>query len=152
MEKKLLRIVVAFAVIGMALSAYSFLHHESLVSGAFCTIDATFNCDIVNRGPYSEIGGVPVSVMGLVGYGFLLVAAAMRTRKPHDRALLDFLVLASGGALAFSLYLTGIEAFVLHAWCIICITSQVSIVTIFALSCVLRFDPRMKKEIAAIAS
>ena len=131
--------IAAFAVVGMALSAYSLLHHESFVSGALCTFNATFNCDIVNRGPYSEIGGVPVALMGLLGYGFMLVAACLRMRRPTDKTLLDFLVLVSAGALAFSLYLTGIEAFVLRAWCIVCITSQLSILTIFVSSCVLRF-------------
>lgn len=139
MERNLLRVIAAFAVVGMALSAYSLLHHESFVSGALCTFNATFNCDIVNRGPYSEIGGVPVALMGLLGYGFMLVAACLRMRRPTDKTLLDFLVLVSAGALAFSLYLTGIEAFVLRAWCIVCITSQLSILTIFVSSCVLRF-------------
>lgn len=139
MERKLLRVIMAFSVVGLALSTYSLLHHEAFVSGALCTFNATFNCDIVNRGPYSEIAGIPVALMGLLGYGFMLVAACLRMRRPTDRSLLDFLVLASTGALAFSLYLTGIEAFVLRAWCLMCITSQVSILTIFTSSCLLRW-------------
>jgi len=142
MERKLLRVIAFFAVVGMALSTYSLLHHGSFVSGALCTFNATFNCDIVNRGPYSEIGGVPVALMGLLGYGFMLIAACLRMRRPTDKTLLDFLVLVSAGALAFSLYLTGVEAFVLHAWCVICLTSQVSILAIFVSSCVLRFKSK----------
>lgn len=139
MEQKLLRVIAVFAMLGMALSTYSLLHHGSFVSGALCTLNATFNCDIVNRGPYSEIGGVPVALMGLVGYGFMLFAACLRMRRPTDASLLNFLVLASTGALAFSLYLTGIEAFVLKAWCLMCVTSQIAILVIFGSSCVLRF-------------
>ncbi len=142
MENRLLRVIAVFAMIGMALSTYSLLHHGSFVSGALCTFNATFNCDIVNRGPYSEIGGVPVALMGLIGYGFMLVAACLRMRRPTDRSLLDFLVLASTGALAFSLYLTGIEAFVLRAWCIACLASQASILVIFVSSCVLRLKTK----------
>jgi uncharacterized membrane protein len=136
--RKLLRLIAAFALLGLALSTYSLLHHESFVSGSLCTFNATFNCDIVNRGPYSEIAGVPVALMGLIGYGFMLVAACLRMRRPADESLLNFLVLVSAGALAFSLYLTGVEAFVLKAWCVVCITSQISILTIFASSCALR--------------
>ncbi len=139
MERKILRVIAVFAVLGMALSTYSLLHHESFVSGALCTFNATFDCDIVNRGPYSEISGVPVALMGLLGYGFILVAACLRMKRPTDRSLLNFLVFVSTGALAFSLYLTGVEAFVLHAWCIVCVTSQISILTIFVSSLVLRF-------------
>jgi len=139
MERKLLRVIMAFSVVGLALSTYSLLHHESFVSGALCTFNATFDCDIVNRGPYSEIGGVPVALLGLFGYAFMLAAAFLRTKRPTDQSLLNFLLAVSAGAVAFSFYLTGIEAFVLRAWCVVCITSQVSILTIFASSCVLRF-------------
>ena len=142
MERKLLRVIMAFSVVGLALSTYSLLHHEAFVSGALCTFNATFNCDIVNRGPYSEIGGVPVALLGLFGYAFMLAAAVLRTRRPTDASLLTFLFLASGGAVAFSLYLTGVEAFVLHAWCIVCVTSQISILTVFVSSCLLRFEKK----------
>lgn len=139
MERKLLRAIAIFAMLGMGLSTYSLLHHGSFVSGELCTFNATFNCDIVNRGPYSEIGGVPVALMGLLGYGFMLVAACLRMKRPADGSLLNFLFLASGGAMAFSLYLTGIEAFVLRAWCVVCLASQASVLAIFVSSCVLRF-------------
>ncbi len=139
MERKLLRVIMAFSVVGFALSTYSLLHHESFVSGALCDINATFNCDVVNRGPYSEIGGVPVAFLGLLGYGFIHVAAHLRSRRPKDQSLLTFLVLASAGAVAFSLYLTSLEAFVLKTWCIICVSSQISILTVFVASVLLRF-------------
>ncbi len=132
--ERLLKLILLCATVGVALSAYSFAHHYQFVSGALCDINATFNCDIVNRGPFSEIGGVPVSLMGLVGYGFLFVAAMLRLRQPHDRSIVNFLVIASGGAFLFALYLTGIEAFVLHAWCVMCMSSQAAITVIFASS------------------
>lgn len=131
---QLLKVILLCATIGVALSAYSFAHHYEFVSGALCDINATFNCDIVNRGPFSEIGGVPVSLMGIVGYGFLFVAAMIRLHQPHDRSIAGFLVIASGGAFLFALYLTGIEAFVLRAWCIVCLTSQAAIAVAFASS------------------
>lgn len=132
--ERLLKLILLCATFGVALSAYSFAHHYEFVSGALCDINATFNCDIVNRGPFSEIGGVPVSLMGLVGYGFLFVAAMLRLRQPHDRSLVPFLTLASGSAFLFALYLSGIEAFVLHAWCVVCLSSQAAITVAFAAS------------------
>ncbi len=132
--ERVLIVILVCAALGVALSAYSFAHHYEFVSGALCDINATFNCDIVNRGPFSEIAGVPVSLMGLVGYGFMFVAAMLALRAPNDRSLSGFLLLASGAAFLFALYLTGIEAFVLRAWCVVCMTSQAAILVIFAAS------------------
>lgn len=138
MERRLLYLIVALSLLGFAISSYSFAHHESFVSGAFCNLDATFSCDIVNRGPYSELFGIPVAIIGMLGYGFLVAAAAMCLRRPDELPAKTFLFLASAGGLAFSAYLTGLEAFVLKAWCILCLTSQLSIVIIFASSAYLR--------------
>ncbi len=138
-ERKALHLIIACSFVGLILSTYAFLHNKAFVSGAFCTINSTFNCDIVNRGPYSELLGVPVALLGMTGYLFFAIAAGMSLRRPTDKGLLTFLVIASSGALAFSLYLTWIEAFVLFAWCLICITSQLMILTIFGSSLYIRF-------------
>jgi uncharacterized membrane protein len=134
MQRHLLWLVVALSVLGLAVSGYSLAHHESFVSGAFCNLNGTFSCDIVNRGPFSTLFGVPVALIGLVGYGFLIAAAAVCLARPDDRPARTFLFLTASGGLAFSAYLTGIEAFVLKTWCLLCLTSQVSIVVIFAAS------------------
>ncbi len=122
--------IVIGSLVGIAVSAYSLLHHFSFVSGALCTLNDTVNCDVVNRGPYSEIFGVPVAVLGVLGYLGMLVAAVLRRKTPSDRGLTWFLGLAALGGLAFSFYLTSIEAFVLHAWCILCLTSQLAMLVI----------------------
>ncbi len=142
-SSRLTKLILFCSLLGFSLSAYSFAHHYQFVSGALCDINATFNCDVVNRGPFSEIGGVPVSLMGLFGYGFLFAAAMLRLRQPKDRTISAFLLVASGGAFLFALYLTGIEAFVLHAWCVVCLSSQAAILAIFSASVLLfRSDRR----------
>ena len=126
-KNTLIKIIAVLALVGVGLSLYSYLHNQGLASGEFCSIDETFNCDVVNKGPYGSFLGIPVSLLGVLGYGFLLLASLMKLRSPEDRSLTLFLVIASTGALGFSLYLTGLEAFVLHAWCLICVTSQITI-------------------------
>lgn len=143
MRKRLIAIA-ALSVLGIVVSGYSLLHHSSFVSGAFCTINSTFNCDIVNKGPFSEVGGVPVALIGVLGYVFLLVAAMLYAKRPQDRALLAFLLLASAGGFAFSLYLTYLEAFVLKAWCLLCLTSQASILGVLVLSASMLYDDRKR--------
>jgi uncharacterized membrane protein len=130
MERKLLITIVALSVLGLAISGYSLAHHQSFVSGAFCNINSSFSCDIVNRGPFSQIYGIPVALIGLVGYGFLLAAALMRLKRPSDPTLLTFLIVTATGGFGFALYLSGIEAFVLKSWCVLCLTSQAAILGI----------------------
>jgi len=131
MRRRLAIAIIVLSAAGLAISSFSLAHKTSFVSGAFCTIGATFNCDLVNKGPYSELFGVPIALIGIIGYLFLGTAAALHLRYPDDRGYKLFLLLAAIGGLGFSGYLTGIEAFVLHAWCILCLISQTIILLIF---------------------
>ena len=135
-QHKLLHYIVALALVGAAISVYSLLHKSGVASGTFCTINDTFSCDIVNQSKYSSIAGIPVSLLGVLGYLFMAVAAFMKIRQPADKGLTKFLVAASFGALLFSFYLTSIEAFVLHAWCMLCLGSQVVILGISVLAAI----------------
>ena len=129
--------ILILSLLGAAVAAYSFLSNQGLASSAFCTINETFDCDVVNKGAYSRILGIPVSAIGIVGY--LVIAATMLLRRkfPGDRGMDHFLLAASTGGLLFSLYLTGIEAFILDTWCLLCLASQTLILAIFILSIVL---------------
>ncbi len=116
--------MIAFSMIGLFLSTYSFLHNRGFVSGSICTINATINCDVVNKGPFSQFFGVPVALIGLIGYFFLAVGSILKWKMPEDRLLTLFLFALACGGFGFSLYLTSIEATILHAWCLICVLSQ----------------------------
>lgn len=131
MRKKLLTLLIVCAIAGVGVSAYSVFMKYGVTSGEFCTVGETFDCDIVNSSPYSEIAGIPVSLIGVLGYAFLIIAAAMKLKQPQDKQLSLLLLIASGGALLFSLYLTSIEAFVLKTWCMLCLMSQGLIIPIF---------------------
>ncbi len=125
--------ITILAAFGLALSFYALLHNSGLTSGKFCTVNDTINCDVVNKGPFGKIAGIPVSLFGVIGYVFILFAAQLKSREPSDRSISVFLLLASLGGFVFSVYLTGIESFVLHAWCLICLSSQLLILAILAL-------------------
>ena len=123
--------MLVLIVIGLGISTYSFAHNQAFVSGAICTLNDTFNCDVVNRGPYSQLFGVPVALIGIIGYGLMALGTILHLRAPHDRSLTAFLLVSALGGLGFSFYLTGIEAFVLQTWCLLCLTSQAAILGIF---------------------
>lgn len=130
----LVRWIAFLALFGVVLSVYSLLHKEGFTSGAVCNLNDTFNCDVVNQGPYSDLYGIPVALMGIIGYGLIMTASLLKMKQPEDKGITTFLVLASLGGFGFALYLSGIEAFVLQTWCIVCLGSQTVMTAIMILS------------------
>jgi len=128
---RLMSVVAILAVCGIVVSSVSLQHHYAKSKTEFCDIGDSFNCDIVNRSVYSEIVGIPVALIGMLGY------AAMAGLATVYRARRESPLLILGGAvagLAFALYLTYIEARVLGVWCIMCLSSLalISAITIVA--------------------
>lgn len=142
MNKMLLKWIIGLALFGVVLSMYSLAHKTGFTSGAICNINDTFSCDIVNQGPYSEIYDIPVAAIGVVGYALLFIGALMKMKNPQDKGLSLFILLASYGGLAFALYLTSLEAFVLYAWCIVCLLSQATIAALAVLSSLIMISER----------
>lgn len=117
------------AVVGMALSTVSLKNHYSGQKTEYCDLSENFNCDLVNRSVYSRVGPVPVAAIGLVGYALLFVLSRVRWRGARLLTLLGALA-----GLAFALYLTYVEAYVLGVWCILCLGSLATIVGITLLA------------------
>jgi len=126
---RLLLAISLLAVLGMALSAVSLKNHYSGEKTEYCDLGETFNCDVVNRSIYSHIGPVPVAAIGLAGYAALFVLSRMKSR-----AAVLLMLLGDVAGLAFALRLTYVEAYLLGVWCILCISSQVTILAITVLS------------------
>jgi uncharacterized membrane protein len=76
------------------------------------------DCDLVNASSYSSLLGVPVAALGAAGYGALLVAAlwALFARDNAPAWLTNARLGMASGGLFFAAYLTGVEAFILHAY------------------------------------
>jgi len=119
------------AVVGIAVSSLSLYHHFAKSKTSYCDFGESFNCDVVNRSQYSSIAGIPVAAIGIAGYVVILFLATWYRRNRDTPGLLS---VASLAGVAFALYLTYLEAFVLQAYCILCLTSLCMIVTISALS------------------
>lgn len=113
-------VVAVLAVCGIAVSSVSLQHHFATSKTAYCDIGEAFNCDIVNRSQYSSILGIPVALIGVLGYAALAGLATIY-RKRRDTP--SFLFGAAGAGLMFALYLTYIEGRVLGVWCILCLSS-----------------------------
>ncbi len=134
-KKKLWKFVIALTFIGALASAY--LIKVKYTGSGFCEINAKFSCDVVNSSKYSEILGIPVALLGVIAYLFMGLSAyfnlTVRNFKNKWMAkLFSFEVLLYFAliSLTFTLYLSGIEFFVLKAYCILCLTSQVAMLGI----------------------
>jgi len=127
----LLILICLVAVVGLVLSSLSLVNHYKKSPTEYCDLGENFNCDIVNRSPWSELAHVPVAAIGMAGYVFLFVMSWVAARRPQAAVVM---LIAALGGLAFALYLTYIEAYKLEAWCILCLGSLVSISLITILS------------------
>jgi uncharacterized membrane protein len=132
--KRLMSVVAILAVCGIAVSSVSLQRHYAASKTAYCDIGETFNCDIVNRSEYSTILGIPVALIGMLGYAALAGLATVYRERRETPAMLFG---GSGAGLAFALYLTYIEGRVLGVWCILCLGSLALIAAATMLSAVI---------------
>ncbi len=131
---RMMSAVALVALAGVIVASVSLYQHFATSKTSFCDFGESFNCDLVNRSAYSTFLGVPVALIGMFGY-LLIIALATVYRSKAETPIL--LLLASHLGLAFSLYLTYVEQFVLRTWCVLCLTSLGLIFTLAILSVVL---------------
>jgi vitamin-K-epoxide reductase (warfarin-sensitive) len=112
--------VAVLSLAGAIVSGVSLERHYAKSATSFCDLGERFDCDIVNRSEQSEVMGIPVAAIGVVGYGVLFVFSTFY----RSRAQTPFrLLIAATAGLLFALYLTYVEAYVLMTWCVLCLTS-----------------------------
>lgn len=132
-------LIVVLCLAGVVTASLALREHYNTATSP-CAIDEVWDCGTVNHSPYAVFRGVPVALIGILGYTLL---AALAGRFPVITALA-----ALAGTL-FSLRLTWIEWKVLEAWCIYCVTSQGIIAAILLLSVVAVLVSRKKSRAAA---
>lgn len=126
------RVAAAIAVLGLAISAY--LTGSRLFGAALLFCEAGSGCDAVQGSRYGSILGVPTAAFGLLFYGAAL-ALALGPQQPRRHRRLVLLAVAG---VAFSAYLTYLEAFVIGAFCGWCVAS--ALVSVALLAAALRHD------------
>ena len=131
-NRVLLGLITVLSLVGVIVSAISLQRHYAKSATEFCDFSQKFSCDIVNRSEYSSIMGIPVAGIGVAGYAVLFVLATFRRSRSE---MPNHLLGAAIAGLAFALYLTYIEAYVLLTWCILCVISlaTISLIAVLAL-------------------
>jgi uncharacterized membrane protein len=108
-------------VAGFAVAAY-LAYVESTLSDAVCGLLG--NCNIVQQSEYARLLGVPIGIIGAVGYIAIGLTWWLARRQPSatsGRLLFGMTIFG----VAFSTYLTFLEPFVIKASCAWCLTSSI---------------------------
>jgi uncharacterized membrane protein len=125
-DRTLQRTLVVLALVGIGIAGYlTYVHYNGL--SPICAINA--GCEKVQSSRYAKVGGVPVPVIGLVGYVAILLSLLVR----GELARLAKAGMAIGG-FAFSVYLTSLELFQIHAICQWCVGSAIVMTAIAVLA------------------
>ncbi len=121
--------ILAVFAVGLGVSAYT--AYTSL-AGVAPLCGPVGDCASVQASEYAHIFGVPMGVLGLTGYG-LIGLAWLRARYGGRGGWLWFAWGLSIFGVLFSIRLTALEIFVIHATCIWCLASAVSMSALFLL-------------------
>lgn len=123
--------MTGLAVLGLADAIYLTYVHYAGIKPA-CT--AGQSCLKVQTSQWSHVGGVPVALIGLIGYIGIVGSLLWRDREETRLATLGMTLIGFG----FSAYLTYRELFSIHAVCEWCAGSAV-ILTLLLIGSIVRF-------------
>lgn len=123
--------MIGLTLLGLAVATYLTIAHYS--GGAtICPLHG--GCETVQHSKYSQLAGIPVALIGLIGYVLILGVLQM----PATETTRLIAVLLTVGGFGFSAYLTGRELFSIRAICPWCVSSAI-IMTVLACLAVWRF-------------
>lgn len=122
------------SLVGLGVSIYLTIEHfTQATSLAGCPENSTFNCIKVTTSPQSHVFGIPVAVLGLAFFVFMVAITsppAWRVRWPavHWARLGSLIV-----GMVFVLYLIYAELFLVKAICLYCTAVHVITFILFSL-------------------
>lgn len=110
-------LIAAIATIGLGIATYlTVVHYTGGVS--VCAI--AHGCETVQKSGYSKLAGVPVALLGVIGYKAILLS--LLRDDETSRMITAFVALLGFG---FSAWLTFTEIARIHAICIWCVGSAI---------------------------
>jgi uncharacterized membrane protein len=127
---RVLIVIVCLALVGLAAATYVFVTH-SLGYELFCPF-AT-GCDAVQNSPYAVLFGIPVSLLGTLGFtAFIVLALTALRSAPARRACLRALLVLSVLEVGFTSYMAYLQISVIRAICSWCMLSAALTVALAA--------------------
>ncbi len=126
--RRLRTVLIVLAGIGVALAGYlTYLHYSG--TEVPCSIKGN-PCEQDQHSQYSELAGVPVALLGLLGYIAILGTLLVRETETSRFATAAITL----GGFGFSAYLTYREVFTLEKICEWCVGSAILLTIMMLLS------------------
>jgi uncharacterized membrane protein len=125
------RMSAAFlSLAGLFISAYLYLYKIGKIGSLAC---GAGDCETVQLSRWSQFAGVEVTLIGMLGYAGLLglSLAALQPALAARRWPVTLLATLAGMGVLFTVYLTYLELFVIHALCRWCLASGFIILSVF---------------------
>jgi uncharacterized membrane protein len=117
---------LVLAVVGLGIAGYlTYVHY----SGASPICEISHGCEKVQTSEWSKLAGVPVALLGLLGYVGILAALLV----PGENGVIGAAALSWIG-FGFSAYLTYREVFTIDAICIWCVGSAIVLTLLTAVT------------------
>ena len=144
--------LMVVSILGLLISLFLLYQHYSPEESTFCNFGASFNCDIVNKGEYSNVDGVfnlmlrmmfggyyyfdipiPNSLISVIVFIFIIGAAIkIRNNKNYfgmnQKTIISVLKVLMILSILYALFLVYIEYAILQFWCIFCLALDAVII------------------------
>jgi uncharacterized membrane protein len=120
-------------LIGVFLSLYLTMFKLGYIGTLAC---GSGSCETVQLSKWGDFLGVPVAAWGVGYYAMVLglAFAGVQARYENSARLTNWLVYVTGAGLLFSLWLTYLELYVIHALCRWCLGSAAMTLVLFVLA------------------
>ncbi len=128
MSTRAIRILmIAITTVGLGVASYlTYVHYAG---GPILCLKGG-GCETVQHSIYSKLVGIPVALIGLIGYVVIMASLLVPENESTRLATMTFTLMGFG----FSIYLTSRELFSIHAICPWCVSSAVMMTLLACLS------------------
>jgi uncharacterized membrane protein len=147
MKVTLRGVSLVLVLIGLIISGY--LSYVKLANTVVtCVGGEAFNCEFVQNSAYSKLAGIPIAYPGFLTY---LALGAILLLQNRVALLQEYGVILVFGitlfAFLFSVWLVYAQAFLLQAFCVWCLSHEVTMTLLFIVSAL-----RLRQTLSAPAT
>lgn len=138
--------ILVVALLGFVDATYlSFEHYQGTIPP--CSLTA--GCEKVLTSEYSTVFGVPVSLVGVIYYLFILVGAFAYVEGKHEK-MLRYGMLITVFAFLASLWFVYLQIFIIESYCLYCLGSAATSTVLFILALIV-FKKHQPRQIVSNA-
>lgn len=125
---------IILAIIGFIDATYLAVEH---IMGRIPPCSIIEGCDAVLSGPYAELFGIPVALLGAIYYFILLVGFLAYIESKNDKIMPTLTIFTVVG-LVCSIWFVILQIFIIKSICLYCMGSAISSTLLFILAMVIR--------------